>query len=123
MKSTKLSASPTEDLEAWNVVLLKTNLSFPPLLPELSGIENGGERKMDLNSKKCNIFDGNWIYNPLQRPIYDPSFVFLSEQWEWFNGMELLERMRGKQIVLVGNSLNRNRWEYLAFSFHHLERM
>ncbi|ERN13924.1 hypothetical protein AMTRI_Chr01g110800 [Amborella trichopoda] len=138
-KSTELSASPTEDPEAWNVILLKTNLSFPPPLPELSGIENGGERKKDLDSKKCNIFDGKWVYDPLQRLIYVPSSCpFLSEQvscrkngrpdseyekWRWeandceiprFNGMDLLERMRGKRIVLVGDSLNRNQWESLA---------
>ncbi|KAL4204619.1 hypothetical protein AMTRI_Chr01g110820 [Amborella trichopoda] len=46
-------------------------MSFPPPLPELSGIENGRERKIDLNSKQCNIFDGKWVYDPLQRRIYD----------------------------------------------------
>ncbi|KAJ8486707.1 hypothetical protein OPV22_019192 [Ensete ventricosum] len=58
---------------------------------------------------KCDMFDG--------RPDSD------YEHWRWqpsgcdlprFNGSEMLERWRGKRVVIVGDSLNRNMWESLA---------
>ncbi|KAF6136827.1 hypothetical protein GIB67_030112 [Kingdonia uniflora] len=90
-------------------------------------------------SGKCNIFDGKWVYSPDSHPMYEPSECpFLSnqvscrkngrsdhnyEKWSWeakeceiprFNGTEVLERWRGKRVIIVGDSLNRNKWESLA---------
>jgi hypothetical protein len=31
-----------------------------------------------------------------------------------FNGTDMLERLRGKRVIIVGDSLNRNQWESLA---------
>ena len=31
-----------------------------------------------------------------------------------FNGTDMLERLRGKRVIIVGDSLNRNMWESLA---------
>lgn len=92
------------------------------------------------NSKKeCNIFDGKWVYESDESPYYEaPQCPFLSEQvscqkngrpdfeyenWSWeahdcliprFNGRDMLKRLRGKRIIIVGDSLNRNQWESLA---------
>lgn len=31
-----------------------------------------------------------------------------------FNATDMLERLRGKRVIIVGDSLNRNQWESLA---------
>ncbi|XAR49556.1 hypothetical protein NMG60_11032802 [Bertholletia excelsa] len=87
----------------------------------------------------CNIFQGRWLHKPGEKPLYeDVRCPFLSERvrcrsngrpdldyrsWSWeaegcqiprFNGKDMLERLRGKRLVMVGDSLNRNQWESLA---------
>ncbi|PIA27298.1 hypothetical protein AQUCO_08100028v1 [Aquilegia coerulea] len=89
--------------------------------------------------KKCDIFDGRWIYNPKGRPLFEASqcpFLgpqvtckkngrpdFEYEKWRWeakdceiprFNGTDMLERLRGKRLIIVGDSLNRNQFESLS---------
>ncbi|KAK9284936.1 hypothetical protein L1049_024117 [Liquidambar formosana] len=89
--------------------------------------------------EKCDVFDGKWVYDPKASPLYHGHRCpFLSEQvscqrngrpdfeyekWSWeakecdiprFNGTDMLERLRGKRVILVGDSLNRNQWESLA---------
>ncbi|KAL2937050.1 Protein trichome birefringence-like 2, partial [Bienertia sinuspersici] len=89
--------------------------------------------------KKCNIFDGRWVYNPNANPYYDSNtcpFIeekmncqnngrpdFQYQKWRWepkdcdiplFDGRDMLERLRNKRVILVGDSLNRNMWESLA---------
>ncbi|KAH9608975.1 hypothetical protein KSS87_020928 [Heliosperma pusillum] len=50
-----------------------------------------------------------------------PDFEY--ENWVWqpkdcdfiqFNGTDMLERLRGKRMIIVGDSMNRNQWESLA---------
>ncbi|CAN4103257.1 unnamed protein product [Withania somnifera] len=94
-------------------------------------------RKKSKN--KCNIFEGRWVYESKGSPYYEaPQCPFLSEQvscqkngrpdfdyenWSWeahdcvipsFNGKDILKRFRGKRVIIVGDSLNRNQWESLA---------
>ncbi|KAG6508527.1 hypothetical protein ZIOFF_033901 [Zingiber officinale] len=86
--------------------------------------------------EKCNLFEGRWVHDPRWYPLYrSQRCPFLSDQvscqrsgrpdsdyerWRWqpngcdlprFNGSETLERWRGKRVVVVGDSLNRNMWE------------
>ncbi|XP_021842453.2 protein trichome birefringence-like 38 [Spinacia oleracea] len=94
--------------------------------------------------KKCNIFDGSWVYKPedkngsydvLSCPFVEekmschkngrPDFEFLKWRWEakdceipMFNGKDMMERLRNKRVILVGDSLNRNMWESLACLLH-----
>ncbi|KAK4787185.1 hypothetical protein SAY86_011018 [Trapa natans] len=88
---------------------------------------------------KCDIFQGKWVYDSKLSPLYDGARCpFLSDQvtcrrnqrpdshyerWNWegsqcniprFNGTDMLERLRGKRMIIVGDSLNRNQWESLA---------
>uniref|UniRef100_A0A7N2KZ31 Trichome birefringence-like N-terminal domain-containing protein n=2 Tax=Quercus lobata TaxID=97700 RepID=A0A7N2KZ31_QUELO len=102
---------------------------------------NVGEHENETNEEEhvCNIFDGKWVYDPTASPMYNrsrcpflsdqvscqrngrPDFVY--EKWNWeakgceiprFNGTDMLERLRGKRVIIVGDSLNRNQWESLA---------
>ncbi|GAV69433.1 LOW QUALITY PROTEIN: PC-Esterase domain-containing protein/PMR5N domain-containing protein, partial [Cephalotus follicularis] len=84
---------------------------------------------------ECNIFDGKWVYSPQSSPLYSGQCPFLSDQvsckrygqpgfdyenWIWeakecdiprLNGKNMSERLRGKGVIIVGDSLNRNKLE------------
>lgn len=92
---------------------------------------------IQTNQTQCNLFMGSWVYDetyPIYRasdcPIIDPEFNcqlfgrpdsdYLKYRWKpatcelpRFNGMEFLNRMRGKTVMFVGDSLGRNQWESL----------
>ncbi|KMT13055.1 hypothetical protein BVRB_4g087670 [Beta vulgaris subsp. vulgaris] len=107
--------------------------------PKSTQIDNTEKPTMNIAEKKCNMFDGRWVYKPDEKPYYDsntcpfieekmncqkngrPDFEY--EKWRWeakdcnipsFNGRDMLERLRNKRVILVGDSLNRNMWESLA---------
>ncbi|KAA8528141.1 hypothetical protein F0562_035608 [Nyssa sinensis] len=86
----------------------------------------------------CNIFDGGWVKDdsyPLYEPgscphIDEPFNCFLNgrrdngyERFRWqpngcniprLDGKKMLELLRGKRLVYVGDSLNRNMWESMV---------
>lgn len=92
---------------------------------------------------KCDIFDGRWVrddskpYYPARScPLIDRDFDchlngrredgFL--RWKWqpngceipsMNAIDFLEKLRGKKLVFVGDSLNRNMWESLVCILRH----
>ncbi|XP_021839576.1 protein trichome birefringence-like 43 [Spinacia oleracea] len=102
-------------------------------------LSNPSFESSNKDRKKCNMYDGRWVYRPEERPSYD-SFKcpFVEEKmscqengrpeseyekWRWeardcdipvFNGTDMLERLRNKRMILAGDSLNRNMWESLA---------
>ncbi|KAL3637326.1 hypothetical protein CASFOL_019625 [Castilleja foliolosa] len=86
----------------------------------------------------CDFFDGNWVKDE-SYPLYKPdSCSLIDEQFNCFrngrpdngyyklkwkpkactlprlNGGHMLELLRGKRLVFVGDSLNRNMWESLV---------
>ncbi|KAH0723272.1 protein trichome birefringence-like [Solanum tuberosum] len=86
----------------------------------------------------CDFFDGNWVKDE-SYPLYKPgSCSLIDEQFNCFlngrpdnnhmkmkwkpnacslprlNGTHMLELLRGKRLVFVGDSLNRNMWESLV---------
>eukprot|EP00250_Pteridium_aquilinum_P007765 c17420_g1_i2 orf=676-2574(-) len=91
--------------------------------------------QQSLNGKSCDISIGQWVedqsyplYSPGTCPFVDEAFSCQRNGrpdskyngWRWaprdcnvprFNGTDLLERLRGKRLVFVGDSLNRNQWE------------
>lgn len=93
--------------------------------------------------KKCDIFDGRWVrdegkpYYPAGScPYIDRDFdCYLNGRpddgfvkWRWqpnhcnipsLNATDFLERLRGKRLVFVGDSLNRNMWESLVCILRH----
>lgn len=89
------------------------------------------------DTKECDIFDGNWIvddeyplYNASTCPFVEKGFNCLANgrghdeylKWRWkpkhcdvprFKVGDVLERLRGKRIVFVGDSMSRTQWESL----------
>ncbi|KAL7168864.1 hypothetical protein ACSBR2_033983 [Camellia fascicularis] len=99
--------------------------------------EQGSENLVE-SLMNCNFFDGNWVRDD-SYPLYKPgSCSLIDEQFNCFvngrpdngylklkwkpkgctlprlNGSDMLELLRGKRLVFVGDSLNRNMWESLV---------
>ncbi|ERN11118.1 hypothetical protein AMTR_s00024p00162030 [Amborella trichopoda] len=101
-----------------------------------------GRKKLD-DLRDCDLFDGKWVkddsyplYPAGSCPHIDESFnCFLNqrpdnayEKLRWqpkkcsiprLNGTDFLRRLRGKRLVFVGDSLNRNMWESLVCTLRH----
>ncbi|CAL1394175.1 unnamed protein product [Linum trigynum] len=99
-------------------------------------------RREALGVSKCNWFQGKWVYDssyplydPAKCPFLDPEFDCLKfgrpdknyVKYRWqpfacnlprFNGLNLLEKWRGKKIMFVGDSLSLNQWQSLACMIH-----
>ncbi|XP_074307022.1 uncharacterized protein LOC141642203 [Silene latifolia] len=101
----------------------------------------GGAKKQENevgNLVGCDLYDGNWVKDE-SYPLYKPgSCNLIDEQFNCFlngrpdadyqmlkwkpkgctlprlNGGQMLELLRGKRLVFVGDSLNRNMWESLV---------
>lgn len=87
--------------------------------------------------EKCNVFEGRWVpeesyplYSASQCPFAERGFNCLANgrtdmgytKWRWkpkgcdiprFNVRDILEKLRGKRVVFVGDSLSRTQWESL----------
>ncbi|XP_023749965.2 protein trichome birefringence-like 34, partial [Lactuca sativa] len=89
----------------------------------------------DYSFEGCDLFNGSWVYDNKSRPLYNEkecSFMaddyachkfgrkdFEYQFWRWqphgcdlprFNGTALLEKLRDKRVVFVGDSVGKNHW-------------
>lgn len=108
------------------------------VLPSLTQAFHGfGVPKLNDSMGYCNIFDGNWVlddhyplYNASECPFAEQGFNCLGNgrrdkdylKWRWkpkncnipmFNVRYMLERLRNKRVVFVGDSMSRTQWESL----------
>ncbi|KAK2647436.1 hypothetical protein Ddye_014925 [Dipteronia dyeriana] len=95
--------------------------------------ENSGRRS--VISESCDVFSGKWVFDNTSYPLYNESHCpYMSDQlachkhgrsdlryqhWRWqphncnlkrWNAMEMWEKLRGKRLMFVGDSLNRGQW-------------
>ncbi|KAL3812293.1 hypothetical protein ACJIZ3_013561 [Penstemon smallii] len=95
--------------------------------------------RMDPSDSTCDLFDGHWVVNKVLDPLYRPgSCPFVDDSFNcfkngrpdsdylklvWkphgceiprFDGLKMLKILKGKRMVFVGDSLNRNMWESLV---------
>ncbi|CAN4087471.1 unnamed protein product [Withania somnifera] len=121
------------DLELFEFVVLEKNKDNDKLPPFAIG---EGE-------KECNLFSGKWIWHESSRPLYKESECpYLLPQvtcqqhgrpdkdylyWRWqpndcliprFNASLMMESLRGKRMMFVGDSLNRGQFISMICLLH-----
>ncbi|KAK1696188.1 hypothetical protein QYE76_012885 [Lolium multiflorum] len=106
----------------------------PPAAAVLKDVASAGG-----GSPGCDLYSGRWVHDEANAPLYkEADCEFLTEQvvcmrngrrsddyqkWRWqpdgcdlprFDAKLLLEKLRNKRMMFVGDSLNRNQWESMV---------
>ncbi|CAL4914066.1 unnamed protein product [Urochloa decumbens] len=87
------------------------------------------------NAVHCDVYDGSWVFDETYPPYTSDTCPFIDEgfscgangrmdhsymKWRWqpkhcniprFDASRMLEMLRGKRLVFIGDSINRNQWE------------
>ncbi|KAJ0547865.1 putative PMR5 domain, PC-Esterase [Helianthus annuus] len=109
----------------------------PAIVDETAIVDSIDSLSKDAKDSKgvCDLYDGSWVvdetyplYNASQCPFAEKGFNCLANgrknkgylKWRWkpkncdvsrFDVEEVLEKLRGKRVVFVGDSLSRTQWE------------
>ncbi|XP_010277749.1 PREDICTED: protein trichome birefringence-like 31 [Nelumbo nucifera] len=101
-----------------------------------SSIDNSGHESI---VGWCNVFDGRWVLDNASHPLYtEESCPYLTKQvtcqkngrpdslyqnWRWepyecklprFDAKKLLEALRNKRLMFIGDSIQRTQWESMV---------
>ncbi|KAM7518730.1 hypothetical protein LguiB_017692 [Lonicera macranthoides] len=124
-------------MSAFLFLVLALGLGYSYLFPGVQPVVRENEIQNSTNStSECNFFDGKWVYDESVYPLYNSSECPFTERgfnclangrkgkdylkWRWkpkncdilrFNVDAILENLRGKRVVFVGDSLGRTQWE------------
>ncbi|XP_074319088.1 protein trichome birefringence-like 4 [Silene latifolia] len=138
LKSNPFSSTTLSSLTS-NLFSTRNESSY--VAPSPTGLVENGSMSSDPPVKSyCDIFDGNWVYDDSD-PVYGPGscpFVgnsfncfrsgrrdssYFKYRWQpdgcdvpRFDGKKMMEMLKGKRMVFVGDSLNRNMWDSLVCS-------
>ncbi|XVF55025.1 hypothetical protein PTKIN_Ptkin06aG0003400 [Pterospermum kingtungense] len=99
------------------------------------GAKSSRRRRRSVKQGSCDIFSGKWVFDNRSYPLYKESDCpYMSDQlachkhgrsdlryryWRWqphgcnlkrWNATEMWEKLRGKRLMFVGDSLNRGQW-------------
>lgn len=109
------------------------------LYPDADVYNVSGLPPIALPPPTCDLARGRWLFDNVTTPLYrEHECTFLTKQvtclengrpddtwqyWKWqpndcslptFDARRFMERMRGKRMMFVGDSLNRNQWESMV---------
>nr|CAB3459107.1 unnamed protein product [Digitaria exilis] len=109
------------------------------LYPDADLYNVSGLPPLLLPPPTCDLSAGRWVFDNISTPAYrEKDCTFLTKQvtclangrpddtwqyWKWqpnhcslptFDARRFMEAMRGKRLMFVGDSLNRNQWESLV---------
>ncbi|KAM7526531.1 hypothetical protein LguiA_016433 [Lonicera macranthoides] len=120
----------------------KSTVTYSGMKPEGS-VDTPELDHQEESPEGCDLFSGNWVFDNTTHPLYNESDCpYMSDQlachkhgrpdleyqyWRWqphncnlkrWNATVMWEKLRGKRLMFVGDSLNRGQWISMLCLLH-----